>query len=396
MHTSLLRFAILRSVVSLTIASLSWLALPAEANERSVVESLVVRVIDSDGKPIHGVEVGINASFGVTGSPDLLEGSEGWHFACRAISDGEGIAKLANADTAVGTVIVAKHSGQKLIGYSPATPKDGTNVVTMQLTPAYQLIGEMTCTDLTKKGQAMPQCSVQLIQDGRLLARYISRDGKMSFPVPEGKFRLRVRGNPTRVVYRDVEIDHIRHPHAIKIDLPAKRLTLLQGTVAPAFQDITSWKNGPATQPADCRGNYILIDFWGHWCPPCIRSMPHLIDLHEEFSEKGLTVIGAHVDNGEGIDSVQKLDDKLAVAREQLWGGRDIPFPIALLRAQHISRDTRNDEDALSATAADYGITSYPTCILVEPAGRIVQRFRPNNAADRQRLKELLTQWHEK
>jgi cytochrome c biogenesis protein CcmG, thiol:disulfide interchange protein DsbE len=34
------------------------------------------------------------------------------------------------------------------------------------------------------------------------------------------------------------------------------------------------------------RGKVTLINFWGTWCPPCIREFPHMIELWDEFREQ--------------------------------------------------------------------------------------------------------------
>src|SRR5690606_22775376 len=59
-----------------------------------------------------------------------------------------------------------------------------------------------------------------------------------------------------------------------------------------AFTDL----NGRAVSLQDYRGKVVMIDFWAMWCGPCIRSLPHLKELHQEFSGKGFEVLGINFD----------------------------------------------------------------------------------------------------
>ncbi len=40
----------------------------------------------------------------------------------------------------------------------------------------------------------------------------------------------------------------------------------------------------------------VLVSFWATWCKPCLQEMPHLNDIHAEFSEQGLQVFLITID----------------------------------------------------------------------------------------------------
>jgi thiol-disulfide isomerase/thioredoxin len=42
----------------------------------------------------------------------------------------------------------------------------------------------------------------------------------------------------------------------------------------------------------------VLLEFWGIHCPPCLKSMPKLEELHRGLGPQGLVVIGAHAQDG--------------------------------------------------------------------------------------------------
>lgn len=46
----------------------------------------------------------------------------------------------------------------------------------------------------------------------------------------------------------------------------------------------------------------VVINFWGTWCPPCRMEMPDLVRLYEEYSSKGVEILGIAVkDNAANV-----------------------------------------------------------------------------------------------
>jgi len=43
--------------------------------------------------------------------------------------------------------------------------------------------------------------------------------------------------------------------------------------------------NGEAFDLKDLRGQYVLVDFWGSWCGPCLVEMPGIKALHEKYKD---------------------------------------------------------------------------------------------------------------
>ncbi|MCK5121992.1 MAG: TlpA family protein disulfide reductase, partial [Methylococcales bacterium] len=60
-------------------------------------------------------------------------------------------------------------------------------------------------------------------------------------------------------------------------------------TPAPAasFTSIT----GKKIELAQLQGKPVIITFWATDCPGCIKEIPHLIELYQQFHPKGLEII---------------------------------------------------------------------------------------------------------
>lgn len=40
------------------------------------------------------------------------------------------------------------------------------------------------------------------------------------------------------------------------------------------------------------KGQPLIINFWGTWCPPCKMEMPDIQKIYDEYNPKGLEIIG--------------------------------------------------------------------------------------------------------
>ena len=96
------------------------------------------------------------------------------------------------------------------------------------------------------------------------------------------------------------------------------------------------------------KGNYVLLDMWASWCGPCKGEVPNLLKLHNQYKDKGLTVLGLFVWDKE---------ENLKKAMEE----EGIVWP------QIVNVENMEVTDM-------YGVDGIPHIILFAPDGTILKR----------------------
>ncbi len=111
---------------------------------------------------------------------------------------------------------------------------------------------------------------------------------------------------------------------------------------------------------------YLLIDFFGSWCGPCIANFPKLKKLSDRFSGKGLTIIGIASEQDTAYASLKKL-----LAKEKL------PWEVI---AQ--AKGTNNEIMNMS------GIHLFPTYLLISPDNKVI--YECGGGSDFEELGKIL------
>ena len=60
--------------------------------------------------------------------------------------------------------------------------------------------------------------------------------------------------------------------------------------------ELTDLQGNPVSL-AGLRGQYILVNHWATWCPPCKAEMPTLLEYYEDYRHLGFTIVA--IDAGE-------------------------------------------------------------------------------------------------
>ena len=54
---------------------------------------------------------------------------------------------------------------------------------------------------------------------------------------------------------------------------------------------------GGAFKLTDLRGKVVVVDFWGTFCPPCLKQVPQLVALNKKYKDQGLEIVGLSMDD---------------------------------------------------------------------------------------------------
>jgi peroxiredoxin len=118
------------------------------------------------------------------------------------------------------------------------------------------------------------------------------------------------------------------------------------GDRAPGFS-LTA-DNGQGVGLSDYKGKWVLLNFWASWCPPCVQETPSLIQLQEEFRDRGLVVLGVS-------------EDESKEAYDQFLERFKVTFPTV--------------RDTTKSVKIRYGTTLVPDSYLINPEGYVVREY---------------------
>lgn len=129
-----------------------------------------------------------------------------------------------------------------------------------------------------------------------------------------------------------------------RLEADKKRQELASGTHdAPAFtlKDL----DGKNVSLTDFKGKWVILDFWGTWCPWCIKGFPKLKETYEAL-KPNLEVIG--------IDCRES---------EEAWRNGVAKYELPWVNVYNPEGTT---------ILSDYQVQGFPTKAIINPEGKIV------------------------
>ncbi|RLC42708.1 MAG: hypothetical protein DRH51_00130 [Candidatus Coatesbacteria bacterium] len=98
-------------------------------------------------------------------------------------------------------------------------------------------------------------------------------------------------------------------------------------------------------------GKVLIIDFWATWCKPCVFSIPHLIEIKDEYEGDDFDVLGISLDRGpNAIEKVKEFASQLGINYTVAMGNQDVANAFG-------------------------GIPAIPTMFLIDQDGNIVKKW---------------------
>lgn len=136
-----------------------------------------------------------------------------------------------------------------------------------------------------------------------------------------------------------------RHGSAVKEARQHAELLAALRTKPPADWSVEDLKGQPQ-RAADYRGRVVVLDFWFARCGPCLRAIPTLQRLRSAYPETEVVILGCNVD-----DNLEEARAVVATAGDH--------YPT--LQARDLAKL--------------YGVTAYPTFVILAPDGRVYDSF---------------------
>jgi thiol-disulfide isomerase/thioredoxin len=374
------------------VATILLLASPAVcfANEEEKpvpAKALVIEVVDSAGQPVSGADVGLGATIVMRKADWASKDALNWKMRRDELrTDESGLATIALPDGEEWRVeefcLTAQHPERQLAVLAIVDSKQLSKPVRLTLARARVIEGVVASPELAERDIALSGVRVSVLHAGQTVLNYHSGWPKFRFTLPPGDYELQVDGqSDTHAIRQPLHVAAV--PGALDvgtIKLPASNLALLIGQTAPEIPGVIAWKNDSPGTIEELRGKVVLLDFWGYWCGACVSTMPKLFELHDKYRDQGLVIMGIHADaryaDEPPVNTPAEMDALVAEYRQDLWGGRDIPYSVALVPAEMLKhRGGAVETRALSQASAAYGVWSYPTYVLIDRQGKVAGRL---------------------
>lgn len=178
--------------------------------------------------------------------------------------------------------------------------------------------------------------------------------------------RSQITPNEVEKILANVSPEYNDHPYYITAKTKAEGAkAAVVGKIVP---DIVSnlTPNGETFDLKSLRGKYVIIDFWGTWCGPCMNGMPKMREYRDRYEDK-LQIVGVANDNN--MDLWRSTIESAKLTWPHIFNGKD-------------------DQNFV----AKFNVAGYPTKLIVGPDGKILYRASGESEEFYTKLDQLLNE----
>ncbi len=87
--------------------------------------------------------------------------------------------------------------------------------------------------------------------------------------------------------------------------------TASESPTAAFFATTLPDENGEPQALSQWQGKVVVLNFWATWCAPCREEMPELSELHTEYQDQNVVVLGVALDE---IDAIKEFTTETPVS----------------------------------------------------------------------------------
>jgi cytochrome c biogenesis protein CcmG, thiol:disulfide interchange protein DsbE len=144
-------------------------------------------------------------------------------------------------------------------------------------------------------------------------------------------------------------------------------VSVVLAVVVAVLVAVLATRDGGTFSSADKRGRWVVLNFFGSWCVPCLEEHPELVAFD-----------AAHRAEGDAVLVSTTFDDRAEDARAffEEHGGT---WPVI--------------DDPENSIGVTYGVAQVPETFVISPNGTVVQRYA--GPVTRAALDELIASYEE-
>lgn len=111
-----------------------------------------------------------------------------------------------------------------------------------------------------------------------------------------------------------------------------------------------------------------VLDFWASWCKPCLKGMPYIDQIYEDYKVKGVSFVGVNTDGPRSQSKVKPIVKSLG-----------LQYPMIL--------DMNNN------LMNDLNVSLLPTLLIVDSNNKIIYRHEGFVKGDEKRIREEIDKY---